>query len=1074
MEHLSLEIFDLTGNGSKYAVLEPNASISITDTSEIFSSGDVWSHPFTLDIRANAHIFGTTGETHGGRLYEQIHKRRARLWIEGLPVYLGYLVLGDEVEVDEDGKVDVSFESGQKTFDRLIEGAKANQVPMMSDVLIGMALWRKRWSSYNLQLEAAAVYTDGGTSGWGDVRCDSGNVINFTNEGEINEQVLQQYPRMVYPKGTFFHADDGKAETIDCINTDYPFDDKHPYCNVALCYQKYGYEKTMEDGSVQNDYSGDPEAQRGYEISPASRVNSAPNFYVIYWIKALMNHIGIFIDENQMEDVEDLRRLFFVNTNCAYIEPPFLRAIPTDNRFGKFKFSKADERTDRLIAEFYGPWLRKTLFYDEGYYRGDIIDIKDSAFTSYNFKSSYSWSGGGSGILTPPEIDHIKLRVKRLEPSSQEERNVYEANNNYLHYAFASSDCFPNVDISEVINAVESGFGVRFLFDDNYQRVRIVLLRNIFRSNEVHELICEAQPGVKVENGIRGFRMTYGVSDDTSFYYKGFADLLPHMKTLWPDTSDKHDYSHWQLNADYAKIIKKVSAFDRTCYVTPYNGNAYGIKVDKDAKRYKYLRQSLLEFASFMDAEDGDCTGEEDTIKTIEVGFTPIIMNDVNFEEERNTDSDIPRYALFVDEKMNPRRVNLEDGADYNNPDTIYDVDKLYAETSPAKDMKFGGIVKPGVFTIKSDMHIEAADLSAHRLYYFKGGIALGYWDISEMLIDGYLNEGILLYLQDNYEPNDDGVSPIETHDWGLTLGVMRGSGSDAYVNYESDPDDGEGNDTWDVVQGSEATVHPDTCDCYGRLWDYNGVGGTSVVKTSAEAKIIMGVLWPNTNFELVYRTSDNYLISTLQVSGVMDDKGEKHTLLFAKSTLEGSLYSSAQIRSYAAQTLAGKSVTQMYADDRANWGILIETDSSGERGRTLIALQEKAFAGAAGDIIIDAGGVDVKEGRFSLKLRAEKPNPTFDSTQPDSDKNRRYLEITDENLRGRGLCDQFYKESSYWERNARIKNIPVRMTLAQLLSIDKSIRQKVGDVTGFVRKIQYSVSNQTGLGTVTLEMMYI
>ena len=44
----------------------------------------------------------------------------------------------------------------------------------------------------------------------------------------------------------------------------------------------------------------------------------------------------------------------------------------------------------------------------------------------------------------------------------------------------------------------------------------------------------------------------------------------------------------------------------------------------------------------------------------------------------------------------------------------------------------------------------------------------------------------------------------------------MRGSGSDAYVDYFADPDDGEGNETWDIVPGSSVTAHPDTCDSYG------------------------------------------------------------------------------------------------------------------------------------------------------------------------------------------------------------------------------------------------------------------
>ena len=101
-------------------------------------------------------------------------------------------------------------------------------------------------------------------------------------------------------------------------------------------------------------------------------------------------------------------------------------------------------------------------------------------------------------------------------------------------------------------------------------------------------------------------------------------------------------------------------------------------------------------------------------------------------------------------------------------------------------------------------------------------------------------------------------------------------------------------------------------------------------------------------------------------------------------------------------------------------------------------------------------------------------PGKLEDQKEKESSTNRRYLEITNPNLRRRGLCDQFYKEYSYWIRNARIVKRTVRMELAQLLTIDKTKRVTVGDVTGFIRKMQFSVDNQSGLGNVTMEIMYI
>ena len=996
MEHLSLEIFDLAGNGSKYANLPEDTSITITDTSEIFASGDVWSHAFTLNVEANSDIFGTSGDIHGSRLHEQLNGRRARIWVDGLPLYLGYLKLDDEVDVDEDGNVDVTFESGQKTFEELIDGGKANQVPMMSDVQIGMALWRKRWTCAQVELEATAVLGSENTGILDRVNAQASlthdvhltvigdedpRLTYFISDGESDGTSVQPYPRMVFPKGTFYNTITGKDETIDFINTDSPYDDNHPYCNIALCYQKYGYTVTTEENGnkyTHNDYSSSPSAERGYEVMPANRVNSAPNFYVIYWLKSLMKHLGIHIEENQMMDVEDLRRLFFVNTNCSYKEIQHLRnPNMADLTYGRYQF---DDKGP-LISEYMGDLVDEK--YDKNIKRWNgpktIAKIEDCGFKCEEFTE-----GDGEIFSKFDQIVRITIKAKSVAGMSSSMRAFYDGyegkdgygsnrsiqRNLLLHKAMASSECFPNVDISEVIDALKNGFGVRLLFDDNYKRVRVVLLRNIFRKKDVQTINCDIIEETKTENCIRGFRMTYGNNDDTTFYYKGFSDMLPHKNELWIDKSDKHDYSKWRLNTVYATLLNNISAFDTTCYVTPNNGNAYGIKVDKDAKKYDELYPSLFEYAGYMDAEDGDCTGEDDTIETVNVGFAPAIMNDVNFENEREyvtffdqLSALFPlnqRFALFVDETMRPRRPNLldlsgqPDVKSYDDANAVYSVDKLYAKHGPnGSDTKMvsDGVVQPGLFSISSDMSVEAIfpelkfkDAIVGSVFGTPNEFYGKSFTIKNVKITGHINEGYRLYLQDNFEPNDDGICPIEAHDWGLTLCIMRGSGSDSYVNYSADPNDDEGNDTWDMVPGSTSTVHPDTCDNYGNLWDYNGT----------------------------------------------------------------------------------------------------------------------------------AGGVGDTDGRISLKLRAEKPNPYYKKGSTKEEEKNQYITITNEQLRGRGLCDQFYKEYSYWVRNARIIKRTVRMTLAQFLAIDKTKRVRVGDIIGFIKKMEFTVNNQSGLGNVTMEIMYI
>jgi len=1108
MEHIALEVFDREGTGSKFTTLPENTSITIRRTSQLFGSGALWTYDFRLNVAANAHIFGTAGEIHGSRLHEQIDKRKARLWGEGVPMYMGYLRLGDEVEVDSEGNVNVIFESGQKTFEDLTEGAKANQVPLMDDVLIGLALWRKRKVTVTCRLQASVVFDYQKTDDnlWSSKPSEVfyqtpthagsiGRDVPFTADGEAELQSVQEYPRMVFPRleeGSFDDLTGDGLTELDCINTDSPYDDTHPYCNVALCYQKQGYERTQKDGSVQTDYSAEPEAQRGYEYMPANRLNSAPCFYVIYWLRCLMNHLGIRIEENQMMDVEDLRRLFFVNTNCAYKEPETLRTAATiDSRYGKYQFhmgGRYGRQIQRLVPEYFGKREKAGEVAGQEVYRYDRqenINKEESGFVCTDYRLGQALPSG------MPAVKHIKIDIDSIGQWSETDREQYERDNGYLHRAYATPECFPDAEISETIKALENGFGVRLLFSADYRSVRIVLLRNIFRSTAVQELNCEiVEPEEKVENSIRGFRMTYGDIDDTHFHYKGFDDLLPHKQELWQDNSDTHDYSKWKLDALYADIIKRVNAFDKTCYVTPATGNAYGIKIDKDAKRYQELHPSLFGYGEYMDAEDGDCTGEEETIETIEMGFMPAIMNDLNMDQERLGETD-QRFALFVEETMRPRRPALKgEGTDYNDPTTAYPIygnGGLYDESKDAvaRSMKADDdIVKPGEFAVRSDMYAQTDGyrLSADLKVMLVSMIESATLPVT-MNIDGHVNEGYRLYLQDNYEPSDTGTSPVETHDWGLTLGIMRGSGDDAYVRYEGDPDDGEDNDTWDVVPGSSVTAHPDTCDNYGREWDYDGMSQYSAADAEREIRTLCPATADNI---LSRRSASKQAARAAGWSAEIDTVGYIYHRVDYRSANDGviPIYCTAIKNNGAVFTRTELESYVTGLCDHYGWRWFLDKSKSGvDSFKVILAVMPNDWTRIAalraayfGEDTMDGldNGLGALDGRISLKLRAEKPNPYFDPKQPESESNRRYLQISNKSLRQRGLCDQFYKEYSKFIREARIWKGTVRMELAQLLTLDDTVRVTVGDVTGFIKEMEYSIDMQTGLGNVTLQIMYL
>lgn len=1075
MEHLTLEILSREKNGaSQYAWLPENASISITDTSEIFDKGNLWSHDFQLNIPANAHIFGTAGELHGSRLHEQIDKRKARLWVEGLPLFLGYLRLADEVEVDKDGNVDVTFESGQKTFEEMIEGAKANQVPIPDDILIGMAVDREREL---LRLNAEIKITHRVFELFGGYTDYTG----IKNVRLVSKDFKSQiFPKFVRPDGTWKESDTDDEYTLsvaDTINTDIAYDDGHPYCNVTICYQDREYKS--------NGSSMEENAIRGYHVSSPRRINPAPNFYVLYWFKLLMKHLGITIQENQMLNVEDLCRLFFVNTKCAY--------------------KTKDDKT----------------------YRGDYMPFgKSSPFVPQPSTEEPSWS-----INAEPTWE--KSFFEALDTDEAVMTNVGVGVENITWQpAYATSGNFPDVDIQEVINGLESGFGVRLAFNKDYTLVRVLLLRNIFRSQDIQVVQGTIISAEKRDNCVRGFRLTYGGGEDnTAYNYKGFLLAKKKNEGNWELPPEAHDYTKFEFHENYTPILNNAKRLSPTCYVAMNTGNSYVVKIDedfKDASNDPF--PSLFECAQYMDAEDGNCTGEDETIEEVHINFTPAIMSAVDETSGApSTDTLIPsidysrvgmNYAFFISKEMGVPYKNADAAAQYLGQSNNY---KRAIDTTPSEFLEKmkdsliqsnGGYTntkeepqyRSGLLEVATPVSFKATDENGNETISFtKNGRTLTY------KLTGWIREGYRLYLDDNFKITDEMLSPLEDMDWGLSLGILRGSTSSLYAGrtiYESDTEEGEGNDYWITMPGDAASANPDICNDMGELWLRSTMqpftGYEYGDKLLAEAgctnqcdlKTRKG---PHPRRPDVYSIIDTYYTSDrprlllLSNEGyyatadtIMSAEGDTYTIWLCCVNGNNALMRYDFMQEYISYLQNGIDNTPPTDIDT-----ILARDAAGHTWQGIYAsnmiiginptkpsdvLKNVATNYNEGNAIVcyDYDDETSTSGAVSLKLRAEKPNPDFDPKQPESENNRRYLEITNPRLRGRGLMDQFYKEYSYWVRNARIARMTVRMELAQLLNIDKTKRVRVGNIIGFIRKMEYQVSNQSGLGLVTMEIMYI
>jgi hypothetical protein len=93
---------------------------------------------------------------------------------------------------------------------------------------------------------------------------------------------------------------------------------------------------------------------------------------------------------------------------------------------------------------------------------------------------------------------------------------------------------------------------------------------------------------------------------------------------------------------------------------------------------------------------------------------------------------------------------------------------------------------------------------------------------LSSMLVDIYCSE--VLKGIESYDPSntDEGESPLQTYDWGLSVAMMRGGGTDMEVQRYDPGYDGFQNDKWRTVAG-EYALTTDTMDAMGNVFDYNG-----------------------------------------------------------------------------------------------------------------------------------------------------------------------------------------------------------------------------------------------------------
>lgn len=345
---------------------------------------------------------------------------------------------------------------------------------------------------------------------------------------------------------------------------------------------------------------------------------------------------------------------------------------------------------------------------------------------------------------------------------------------------YANSDNFPDMSVNSLLNSLWGSFGIRFIVDYEKMVARPVFIRDIYRDTsapiEIHATLVSVY---KVSEKVTGVRMKYSEESDAIEQLKNVRNGLTDYNTDF----DYIDYSNVNASLDYLNIIKKNGSSDMTCYIDRKTGNAYRIKVKKEYTKVDELQPAIFEVGGYKGVEIGDCSiANKDYVIELSSDFKPLILNDVNGRKEKMVGDDSTGYVK-----------DDESGE-------IYSVSA--ANLDDAKQILAAFVGK--------DMWHE------NMTYRIQNVMGNNY-------VNAYLTEECTT--DECYDPSstEDGNSPLQHYDWGNSVTVMRGGGSDAGIQLYDYDYDGCGNSKWRMVAG-EYTVSSDSMDYWGNVFDYNGV----------------------------------------------------------------------------------------------------------------------------------------------------------------------------------------------------------------------------------------------------------
>lgn len=767
----------------------------------MFNEKDMFSLPVQIPKEGNLHLLKNMFARKSPLRPISLEDTQMEVIAEGIPFRFGHISTSDGEEMTD--SISVNME-GNSALRDLIGDMSLKDVRVDDDLVIGKKVSR---------IAVEGVFTANmrfykhSFSGYGDIDISFEPVIE--DSAEFVPQAL------------------GFSQPLN-INVSQPFPTM-PYCNSRVAYTRYGTEvdddgnKTTSD-EVEYGYYGP------YEVLDANRQQTGVCWYVLYILRKAFEQLGIDYDDSELLAIEDMKRLCFFTTKCTYDEGETIESMSwSGNLHGnevmdyineyialQIEFQNEEkvelsifnskenneaktlkiprgtypthsERSPMIVTpeEFAG--RRLPLEYDT-LVNCEVINntLIDSTSRTIVFKTH-------SPVLIPVEdaeadiIPVNSILTLKFDAGVKMEQNVksYDLTSGRVEIAqmLANSQNLPDENLTTVLESMEAQFGVRFVYDAEKHSVKACLLRNMYRDHDAPiEFVGKVIEMNKIAEKVKGVKLGYGSESDDK-------DQRNNLRDNVKDYDLDYDYIDYPVPLDaggtkgmtgvvkasetivgekqYSKCLAAgATNTDNVCYIDSTTGNAYRVKISSEYTSVKDMKPAFFEAGAYVGVRLGDCS-DEDCTETFASSFIPVPLNDVNFE----------RVQMAAD-----------NASDQTNPDNqpllcpYVDEDMEHPYLPQYLDYPFAKITFADV-TVR-------CKLTLHEAYDTSG--------------------------------SDDGNSPLQTVDWGLTIGIMRGAGNNATTEIYDHDYDGFGTAKYAQVVGTYALT-ADCMDAMGNYYDYNG-----------------------------------------------------------------------------------------------------------------------------------------------------------------------------------------------------------------------------------------------------------